>query len=183
METQEKIKTYADVFGELPRNVRYNLESAVCKALKIKAWDFYRLLAYAFDDTGKYGRGTFFYYFNYFALTLTYDMNESIERASLSFRISYEREYLTQARNEAAIQNRPAPELYPETFLKPHWNATKTATVTRHGVGDTRIRKPLSKKLGRARIFEINVLDNVSLFFRNSKLLYNKDTNIFGRVK
>lgn len=158
METQEKFKTYADVFGELPRNVQYNLRGAVCKTLNIKASDFYRLLAYAFDGTAEYARGTFFCYMNDF---ISQYNDESFRKQYLENRlylgilISFgtpksivvnERKWIIQARNEAVIQNRPAPELYPETFLKPYWNETKTAMVTRHGVGDTRITKPLKKK-------------------------------------
>ena len=169
METQEKFKTYADVFGELPRNVQYNLRGAVCKTLNIKASDFYRLLAYAFDGTEKYGRGTFFYYFRYFLLALSYDIN-SIEWASLPFRINCEREYLAQARNEAVIQNRPVPELYPETFLKPYWNETKTALVTRHGVTHTQCPRPLNKS-GRSVVntFDGQVMSGASMFFLNKQ--------------
>ena len=169
METQEKFKTYADVFGELPRNVQYNLRGAVCKTLNIKASDFYRLLAYAFDGTEKYGRGTFFYYFRYFLLALSYDIN-SIEWASLPFQINCEREYLAQARNEAVIQNSPAPELYPETFLKPYWNEMKTALVTRHGVTHTQCPRPLNKS-GRSVVntFDGQVMSGASMFFPNKQ--------------
>ena len=183
METQEKIKTYADVFGELPRNVQYNLRAAVCKTLNIKPSDFYRLLAYRFDETEKHTRGTFFYYFDglYNSLPYLTELSQQYEaiglkRSLLKSVIANEREYIAQARAEAIIKDVPNPALYPETYLKPRWNATKTGTVTRHGVTHTQCPRPLNKS-GRSIVntYDGQVMSGASMFFpdiKRSKQIY-----------
>lgn len=166
METQEKFKTYADVFGELPRNVQYNLRGAVCKTLNIKASDFYRLLAYAFDyEVNDLKVGTFFRYFHLLGMVID---RKSHTREEVSRLIDSSINEIVQARNEAVIQNRPAPELYPETFLKPYWNETKTAMVTRHGVTHTQCPKP-PKRLRISQAIGTQFTQLESAFFRNGK--------------
>lgn len=178
METQEKFKTYADVFGELPRNVQYNLRGAVCKTLNIKASDFYRLLAYVIGQAVEDTQGTFFFYFaklikDWGFLCENPKLRKALDNKQIYFGvpkslIKAEREYIAQARNEAVIQNRPAPELYPETFLKPHWNANKTALVTRHGVTHTQCPKP-PKRLRISQAIGTQFTQLESAFFRNGK--------------
>lgn len=180
METQEKIKTYADVFGELPRNVRYNLQCDVCKTLNIKPSDFYRLLAYRFDEKAEHTRGTFFYYFT--AMVNDWDMlcenptiKEAFDNKQIYFSvpknlIKAERQYIAEARVEAIIKVAPNPALYPETYLKPYWNATKTETVTRHGVTHTQCPRPLNKS-GRSIVnaYDGQVMSGASMFFPDKK--------------
>lgn len=177
METHEKFRTFADVFDELPRNVQYNLRTAVCKTLNVKPSDFYRLLAYPYDETTAYKRGTFFYLFDGFYKNLPKLAEISkgyqtlgINKNPSNTRIVNERQYLVQARNEAVIKNEPAPELYVETYLKPYWNATKTVKVTRHGVTHTQCPRPLNKS-GRAVVnsFDGRVMSGASIFFPNKK--------------